>query len=97
VGERVKELQTMKLQDSPSFRKVPIALYSSGLFRFTLAFAMALALCFGVIGIDLALEREEYGRHYWLPFLLALSSAAVLIANLIRILARLVGGRAEEE
>jgi hypothetical protein len=58
---------------------------------------MALVFSFSRVGLRIASEVENYHTHGWVPLLLIILSGIVLATNIIRILTRMIGRRAEEE
>ena len=87
----------MKLDSTPSFRKVVIPWHHSDLFCMVICVLMALVFSFGRIGLRLASQIESYHSHGWVPILLMILSGVVLAANMIRILIRMVRRRSEED
>ena len=87
----------MRLDHSPSFRKVVIPWHDSDLFCMVISVLMALVFSFSRIGLRIASEVEDYHSHGWVPLLLIILSGIVLATNIIRILTRMIGRRAEEE
>jgi len=86
----------MKLQKSPSFRKVAIPWYDSAPFCLTISTFAAFVFYFSLAGIGIVLENPAYSRHCWVPATLVLLSGIVLVTNLFRLLSRIVN-RPEEE
>jgi hypothetical protein len=87
----------MKLHQNPSFRKVVIPWHDSDLFCIVISVIMAVIFSFGRIGLRLATDMEAYHRYGWVPILLMVLSGAVLSANIIRILIRMVRRRSEDD
>gem|GEM_PF-3548731 len=47
---------------------------------------MAIVIAFGVIGIVAAWNHAQFRRHLWLPVILVLLSAGVLISIAVRLI-----------
>jgi len=52
---------------------------------------------FSTIGISIALEHHQYERYCWVPITLMFLSSILLVANLFRILSRMVSRSTGEE
>ena len=87
----------MRLDHSPSFRKVVIPWHDSDLFCMVISVLMALVFSFSRVGLRMASEVDGYHTHGWVPLLLMILSGIVLASNIIRILTRMIRRRSEEE
>jgi hypothetical protein len=52
---------------------------------------------FSTIGISIALEHHQYERYCWVPITLMFLSSILLVANVFRILSRIVSRSTGEE
>ena len=87
----------MKLSKGPTFRKVVIPWYDSDLFCLVISICFALVFYFSTVGINVALEHEQYQRYCWVPITLMSLSGILLVTNLFRILSRMVNRSTEDE
>lgn len=87
----------MKLNKSPLFRRVIIPWYDSDLFCLVISIFAAYVFYFSTVGIGVALEHQQYQRYRWVPLTLMFLSGVLLVANLFRIVSRIVKRFTEEE
>ncbi|MEJ2166796.1 MAG: hypothetical protein P8X90_14805 [Desulfobacterales bacterium] len=71
---------------SPVFRKAIIPWYNSKtVCVLTIAF-MLLVFLFGLAGISVAREHEDYNGYIWVPLMLVVMSAGIIVFNIIRLI-----------
>jgi len=87
----------MKLNKSPLFRRVIIPWYDSGFFCLVISIFAAYVYYFSIIGISVALEHQQYQHYRWVPLTLMFLSGVLLVANLFRLVSRIVKRSTEEE
>ena len=87
----------MKLHKNPLFRKVVTPWYDSNLFCLMISIFAAHVFYFSTIGISIALEHHQYERYCWVPITLMFLSSILLVANVFRILSRMVSRTTGEE
>ena len=73
---------------NPVFRKAVIPWYQSTTVYLLAIFAMLLILLFGLAGIAVAREIETFQAYIWVPILLVLLCAALIISISIRLIRR---------
>jgi Mg2+ and Co2+ transporter CorA len=56
-------------------------------YGFTIAF-MLLALVFGLVGVSVTREVEQYHDYVWVPLVLVVLSTGVMISAIIRLIRR---------
>ncbi len=78
----------MQIEDSPLFRKSAVPWYDSTPVCVIAAVVMAVFVFFGILGIRVAAGYGSGLWLTWLPALLAVASAAVLLSLLIRLIRR---------
>ena len=71
--------------------------YDSDLFCLMVSVFAGHVFYFSAVGIRVALEHQLYGRYCWVPVTLLFLSGMLLVANLFRILSRMVTRSTEEE
>ncbi len=72
----------------PVFRKAANPWYKSKIvYALTIAF-MLLALLFGLVGISVTREIEQYHAYVWVPGVLVVLSTGVMISAIIRLIRR---------
>ena len=72
----------------PVFRKVVNPWYQSKMvYGLTITF-MLLVLLFGLVGISVTREIEQYHNHVWVPVVLVVLSAGVMVSAIIRLIRR---------
>ena len=78
----------MPSDKSPVFRKAIIPwYYSKTVCWITIAF-MLFVFLFGLAGISVAREHEQYNSYMWVPIILVVSSGGVIVFNIIRLIRR---------
>ncbi|MBW2107739.1 MAG: hypothetical protein JRI36_03605 [Deltaproteobacteria bacterium] len=87
----------MKLDPNPSFRKVPVPWHGSDAFCLVIAMIMAVVFVFARIGLRLTCEVDAYHDYAWLPIVLMILSGGILVANITRVLTRMIKHRPEED
>ena len=71
---------------NPVFRKAIIPWYNSKtVCGITIAF-MLFVFLFGLAGISVAREQEQYNGYIWVPLVLVVLSGSVIVFNIIRLM-----------
>jgi hypothetical protein len=78
----------MRYDQRPVHRKLIVPWYDSETACFTLIIFMLAVLLFALMGISVASENVEHHSHIWLPILLVLMSATVIVSTSIRLIKR---------
>jgi hypothetical protein len=78
----------MASKKDPVFRKIVIPWYHSKTAYIIVILCMLLVFLFSVAGISVASEFEEYSSYIWVPSLLMVLSAMVLVSASYRLLKR---------
>ena len=72
----------------PVFRKTANPWYQSKMvYALTITF-MVIALLFGLVGISVTREIEQYHDYVWVPVVLVILSTGVMISAIIRLIRR---------
>ncbi|MGD2014939.1 MAG: hypothetical protein PVH37_16780 [Desulfobacterales bacterium] len=72
----------------PVFRKTANPWYQSKMvYALTIAF-MVIVLLFGLVGISVTREIEQYNDYVWVPVVLVVLSTVVMISAIIRLINR---------
>jgi len=87
----------MKLDKNPLFRKVVSPWYDSDFFCLMISIFAGHVLYFSTVGISVALKHQQYQGYCWVPITLMSLSGILLVANLFRILSRMISRSTEEE
>jgi hypothetical protein len=70
----------------PVFRKATTPWYQAKMvYGLTIAFLL-FVLLFGLVGISVTREIEQYHDYVWVPVVLVVSSAGVMISAIIRLI-----------
>ena len=78
----------MPSSKTPVFRKIATSWYQSKtVYGLTIAF-MLLVLVFGLVGVSVTREVEQYHNYLWVPLVLVILSAGVMILAIIRLIRR---------
>lgn len=80
----------MPLDQNPLFRKVIAPWYDTEKACYIVIVFMFLVLLFGIAGISAASEKAEYNDYIWVPVLLVVMSAVVIVSISIRLIKRYV-------
>ena len=80
----------MPLDQNPLFRKVIAPWYDTEKACYIVIVFMFLVLLFGIAGISAASEKTEYNNYIWVPVLLVVMSAVVIVSISIRLIKRYV-------
>jgi hypothetical protein len=76
----------MPSDKSPVFRKAIIPWYrSKTVCGIAIAFMLVVFL-FGLSGISVAREHEQYNGYIWVPIVLVVLSGGIIIINIIRLI-----------
>jgi Na+/H+ antiporter NhaC len=78
----------MPSDKNPVFRKVIIPWYNSTTVYIIVLIIMLLVLFFAMAGISVSRENAEYHGYVWVPILLLVMSAAIIIATTARLIKR---------
>ena len=78
----------MRIDQNPLFRNTIISWYDSEAVCIGVIIFMIIVFFFGVIGISVARESEEYQGHVWIAVLLVAMSAGVIFSTTIRLIKR---------
>lgn len=71
---------------SPVFRKAIVPWYhSKTVCMITIAF-MLFVFLFGLAGISVAREHEQYNGYIWVPLVLVVLSGGIIVFNIIRLI-----------
>ena len=72
----------------PVFRKAVNPWYQSKMVYGIVITFMMLVLLFGLVGISVTREIEQYHNHVWVPTVLVVLSAGVMVSAIIRLIRR---------
>jgi len=78
----------MRLDQNPVFRKVIVPWYDSETVCLIVIVCMGVVAIFGSAGIAVARDNLIYQKHIWVPILLVLMSASVVVSIAIRLVRR---------
>ncbi len=78
----------MPLDQNPLFRKVIVPWYDTEKVCYTVIGFMSLVFLFGIAGILEAVEKTEYNEYIWVPVLMVVMSAGVIVSIAIRLIKR---------
>ena len=76
----------MPSEKIPVFRKAIIPWYRSKTFCGITIAIMTFVLLFGLAGISVAREHEQYNGYIWVPLVLVALSGVVIAINIIRLI-----------
>ena len=76
------------MNQNPVFRQVIVPWYDSQKACFLVLITMFFTLLFGIAGISVAGEMIGYTKHLWVPLLITLLSAGVIIRITLRLIRR---------
>ncbi len=76
----------MRLDQNPLFRKVIVPWYDTEKACYTVIVFMLLVFLFGIAGILEASEKTEYNEYIWVPVLMVVMSAGVIVSIAIRLI-----------
>ncbi len=83
----------MSIEQNPIHRRVIIPWYDSDAACIALMAAMLLILIFGIFGIAVSQETQEYNGHRWIAILLTGLSGWIFLSAGMRLIGRLVHHR----
>jgi Kef-type K+ transport system membrane component KefB len=78
----------MPSDKNPVFRKVIIPWYNSTTVYIIVLIIMLLVLIFAMAGISVSRENSEYHRYVWVPALLLMITAVIIITTTARLIKR---------
>ena len=78
----------MRTGRTPLFRNVIVPWYDADTVCYGVIVVMIVILIFSFFGIAAAREVLEYRGYIWVPLLLALMSAGVLVSTIVRLVRR---------
>lgn len=81
----------MRQDKSPVFRRAIIPWYDSNKACWMVILVGIIAGFFGVVGIGVAQEIDAFAAHLWLPAVLTILSAAVVVSTVVRLIRRRKG------
>lgn len=76
----------MSLESKPMFRKMIYPFYDSETACIVIIILMLLILMFSIAGISVAQEVPHYNGYVWVPVVLAIMSAIILLPAAIRLI-----------
>jgi len=80
----------MPLNQNPVFRQVIIPWYDSQKVCYLFIIIMFFTFLFGLMGILVAGEITEYKKYLWVPLLITLLSAGVMVSTTTRLIKRYI-------
>ena len=78
----------MRTGKTPLFRNVIVPWYDADSVCYGMIVLMAAILIFALFGIAAAGEVPAYRGYFWVPLLLSLLSAGVLVSTIVRLVRR---------
>ena len=78
----------MRYDEKPVYRKLIVPWYDTKTACLIIIVFMLLVFLFGLVGLSVAGERTEQYAKIWLPFLLIVMSAGIIITTVIRLAKR---------
>ena len=78
----------MRMDQNPFFRKIIVPWYDSDTACYIVIVCMGIIILFGFSGISVARENPVTHAHNWVPVLLIVLCAGVILSTLIRLLKR---------
>ena len=78
----------MRTGRAPLFRNVIVPWYDADTVCYGIIALMTVILIFSFIGIAAAREVPAYRGYFWVPLLLAMMSAGVLVSTIVRLVRR---------
>ena len=78
----------MGTERTPLFRNVIVPWYDADTVCYAVVAVMVVVFLFSVLGIAAAREVPAYRGYTWVPLLLALMSAGVLVSTIVRLVRR---------
>jgi uncharacterized integral membrane protein len=76
----------MAFESKPMFRKVIYPFYDSETACIVIIILMLLLLIFSIAGISVAREEPQYHGYVWVPVILAIMSALILLPAATRLI-----------
>jgi hypothetical protein len=78
----------MRIDQNPLFRKTIIPWYDSEVVCIGVIVSMLIVFFFGIAGISVAQENQEYHGYVWIAVLLVVMSGGVIFSIAIRLIKR---------
>ena len=78
----------MRMDQNPFFRKIIVPWYDSDTACYIVIVCMGIIILFGFSGISVARENPVTHAHIWVPVLLIVLCAGVILSTFIRLLKR---------
>jgi len=78
----------MRMDQNPFFRKIIVPWYDSDSACYIVIVCMGIIIFFGFSGLSVARENPVTQAYIWIPLLLIVLSAGVILSTLIRLLKR---------
>jgi putative effector of murein hydrolase LrgA (UPF0299 family) len=78
----------MRYDQRPVHRKLIVSWYDSETACFIQIMFMLLVFLFALAGVSVAIEYVEHHAHIWLPILLVIMSAGVIVSTTTRLVKR---------
>lgn len=74
------------MEQNPFFRKMMVSWYDSELACYSITLCMTLILLFGIAGVSVALETEEYHHYLWVPVLLIVLCTCMILSMIFKLM-----------
>lgn len=78
----------MRFRRNPMFRKIIFPWYESEITCLVVIGFLTAVMAFGAAGISVARDYTPYHRYMWMPLVLVIMSAVVLLACVVRLIIR---------
>ena len=88
IAFHIEDGQTMRMDQNPFFRKIIVPWYDSDTACYIVIVCMAVIIFFGFTGVFAARETYDTPSRIWIPVLLIVLGAGVILSTLIRLLKR---------
>jgi hypothetical protein len=80
----------MKIDHPPVYRKVVVPWYDSEIVCLVAIILLFPVLFLGMVGINVANNTDQFGSYLWMPLLLTILSAMVILSVTLRLLKRIL-------